>query len=84
MHTAPHGNDFVEGRVVDSLHPFGRMPSVEMPFDARTLRALAATSPAGWVPADIASIPMLRAKPSAICERQEFPTQTNKTRMVLV
>ena len=61
---------------------FGTMPAVEMPLDSSKVAACSAIDGAGCVPADDASKPIDFAKPSAICERHEFPTQTNRSFMV--
>src|SRR5205085_11872128 len=50
-----------------------------MPFSAMNCTARGWTSPAGREPALAATTrppPSVRAKPSAICDRQEFSTQT--------
>ena len=52
-----------------------------MPISFITAMASGLTTPDGLEPAEKASTlspPSVRAKPSAICERQEFSTQTNK------
>jgi hypothetical protein len=60
---------------------FGIMPAVEIPLDSSNVAACSAMDDAGCVPADDASNPIDFAKPSAICERHEFPTQTNRSFM---
>ena len=61
---------------------FGTMPAVEMPLDSSNVAACFAMDGAGCVPAEEASKPIDFAKPSAICERQEFPTHTKRSFMV--
>jgi hypothetical protein len=53
---------------------------MSMPFSAMTAIANGWTDSFGCVPALKASMPIARAKPSAIWLRAELPVQTNKTR----